>query len=95
MMIPRFVILLLRVSDNESFLILVLCFFRSTVYTYIRAVSQRGVVFFRNQNINSDEQKTLVQKLGVLTGKPSTSGVSCYLCTLLHVFCVYHTLCTN
>ncbi|KAL2005094.1 hypothetical protein VTN00DRAFT_2944 [Thermoascus crustaceus] len=36
-------------------------------------VSRRGVVFFRNQNISSDEQKVLGQKLGELTGKPSTS----------------------
>ncbi|KAL2001522.1 hypothetical protein VTN02DRAFT_1663 [Thermoascus thermophilus] len=36
-------------------------------------VSRRGVVFFRNQSINSDEQKVLGQKLGELTGKPSTS----------------------
>jgi len=36
-------------------------------------VSQRGVVFFRNQDINIDEQKVLGQKLGELTGKPETS----------------------
>ncbi|CAI7641719.1 unnamed protein product [Penicillium palitans] len=36
-------------------------------------VSQRGVVFFRDQNISSEEQKVLGQKLGELTGKPSTS----------------------
>ncbi|KAL4946318.1 hypothetical protein BDV06DRAFT_218448 [Aspergillus oleicola] len=36
-------------------------------------VSRRGVVFFRNQTINSDEQKVLGQKLGELTGKPETS----------------------
>ncbi|KAL1963591.1 hypothetical protein VTN77DRAFT_8036 [Rasamsonia byssochlamydoides] len=36
-------------------------------------VSRRGVVFFRNQNINSDQQKILGQKLGELTGKPSSS----------------------
>ncbi|KAL2786904.1 hypothetical protein BJX66DRAFT_341690 [Aspergillus keveii] len=36
-------------------------------------VSRRGVVFFRNQSINSDEQKILGQKLGELTGKPETS----------------------
>ncbi|KAF2497150.1 taurine catabolism dioxygenase [Lophium mytilinum] len=36
-------------------------------------VSQRGVVFFRNQDINIDDQKILGQKLGELTGKPSTS----------------------
>jgi len=36
-------------------------------------VSQRGVVFFRNQEINIEDQKTLGQKLGELTGKPTTS----------------------
>ncbi|CAI7616195.1 unnamed protein product [Penicillium glandicola] len=36
-------------------------------------VSQRGVVFFRNQDISSEEQKVLGQKLGELSGKPSTS----------------------
>ncbi len=40
-------------------------------------VSQRGVVFFRNQDINIEDQKTLGQKLGVLTGKPQTSKVRC------------------
>ncbi|KAK1770773.1 alpha-ketoglutarate-dependent sulfonate dioxygenase [Phialemonium atrogriseum] len=36
-------------------------------------VSQRGVVFFRNQDLNIDEQKLLGQRLGELTGKPETS----------------------
>ncbi|KAF2638925.1 alpha-ketoglutarate-dependent sulfonate dioxygenase [Massarina eburnea CBS 473.64] len=36
-------------------------------------VSQRGVVFFRNQDIGIDDQKVLGQKLGELTGKPETS----------------------
>ncbi|KAL5048119.1 hypothetical protein BDW71DRAFT_205662 [Aspergillus fruticulosus] len=36
-------------------------------------VSRRGVVFFRNQRISSDEQKELGQKLDELTGKPATS----------------------
>jgi alpha-ketoglutarate-dependent taurine dioxygenase len=36
-------------------------------------VSQRGVVFFRNQDISIDDQKILGQKLGELTGKPATS----------------------
>jgi alpha-ketoglutarate-dependent taurine dioxygenase len=36
-------------------------------------VSERGVVFFRNQDISVDEQKVLGQKLGELTGKPETS----------------------
>ena len=36
-------------------------------------VSQNGVVFFRNQDINIEEQKLLGQRLGDLTGKPTTS----------------------
>lgn len=37
-------------------------------------VSQRGVVFFRKQDdVTNDIQKELVQRLGELTGKPSTS----------------------
>ncbi|RSL77589.1 hypothetical protein CEP51_008947 [Fusarium floridanum] len=36
-------------------------------------VSQRGVVFFRNQDINIEDQKYLGQRLGELTGKPETS----------------------
>ncbi|KAE9368354.1 putative TfdA family taurine dioxygenase [Stipitochalara longipes BDJ] len=36
-------------------------------------VSQRGVVFFRNQDISVEDQKTLGQKLGELTGKPASS----------------------
>jgi alpha-ketoglutarate-dependent taurine dioxygenase len=43
-------------------------------------VSQRGVLFFRNQSIDSDQQKVLGQKLGELTGKPESSKVlnTCY-----------------
>ena len=37
-------------------------------------VSQRGVVFFRKQDgINDENQKELMQRLGELSGKPSTS----------------------
>ncbi|KFY36046.1 hypothetical protein V494_05360 [Pseudogymnoascus sp. VKM F-4513 (FW-928)] len=36
-------------------------------------VSQRGVVFFRNQDLSVDDQKTLGRKLGELTGNPETS----------------------
>ncbi|EPE04241.1 hypothetical protein F503_04756 [Ophiostoma piceae UAMH 11346] len=36
-------------------------------------VSQRGVVFFRNQDLKIDDQKVLGQKLGELTGKPASS----------------------
>lgn len=39
------------------------------------AVSQRGVIFFRNQDINIEDQKYLGQRLGELTGKPETSKV--------------------
>jgi len=38
-------------------------------------VSQRGVVFFRNQDLSVDDQKILGQKLGELTGKPESSKV--------------------
>jgi len=39
-------------------------------------ISQRGVVFFRKQDdITNDLQKELVQRLGQLSGKPSTSGL--------------------
>lgn len=37
------------------------------------SVSQRGVVFFRNQDLNIEDQKILGQRLGELTGKPETS----------------------
>ncbi|CUM64902.1 uncharacterized protein PRCAT00002520001 [Priceomyces carsonii] len=38
-------------------------------------VSRRGVVFFRNQDLTTEEQKILADKLGKLTGKPKTSGL--------------------
>jgi hypothetical protein len=38
-------------------------------------VSQRGFVFFRGQDISVEDQKTLGQKLGELTGKPESSKV--------------------
>jgi hypothetical protein len=45
--------------------------------TLVRAwptiVSQRGVVFFRNQDLPIEGQKLLGQRLGELTGKPVTS----------------------
>ena len=47
-------------------------------------VSQRGVVFFRRQNDLTDElQKSLVQRLGELTGKPKTSK--------LHIHPFFHS----
>ncbi|KAL6241238.1 hypothetical protein RBB50_011917 [Rhinocladiella similis] len=37
-------------------------------------ISERGVVFFRKQdNLTNDLQKTFIQRLGELSGKPSTS----------------------
>lgn len=39
-------------------------------------VSERGVVFFRKQDdLDNDLQKELAQRLGQLSGKPSTSGL--------------------
>ncbi|KAI2625688.1 hypothetical protein GGR54DRAFT_637468 [Hypoxylon sp. NC1633] len=39
-------------------------------------ISQRGVVFFRKQdNITNDPQKELVQRLGQLSGKLTTSDL--------------------
>jgi len=39
-------------------------------------ISQRGVVFFRAQdNLTAELQKELVQRIGILSGKPSTSGL--------------------
>ena len=45
-------------------------------------MSQRGVVFFRAQDsLNDDLQKELAQRLGELTGKPSSSKLH------IHPFC--------
>ncbi|ANB14238.1 Jlp1p [Sugiyamaella lignohabitans] len=38
-------------------------------------ISRRGVVFFRNQDLTIEEQKTLALQLGKLTGVPETSGL--------------------
>lgn len=38
-------------------------------------ISQRGVVFFRNQDLTLDEQKRFVDTLGQLGNKPKTSGI--------------------
>lgn len=38
-------------------------------------ISERGVVFFRNQDITTEQQKVLADKLGKLTGKPETSSL--------------------
>ena len=38
-------------------------------------VAARGVVFFRAQELTIEEQKELTQRLGVLSGKPDTSGL--------------------
>ncbi|ORY39542.1 taurine catabolism dioxygenase [Rhizoclosmatium globosum] len=38
-------------------------------------ISERNVVFLRNQDISFEEQKEFIDRLGKLTGKPSTSGL--------------------
>lgn len=48
------------------------------IFIMVIIVSQRGVVFFRDQNIAIEEQKLLGSKLGELTGKPESSK--------LHIF---------
>ncbi|KAL4400555.1 2-oxoglutarate-dependent dioxygenase [Malassezia pachydermatis] len=45
-------------------------------------ISRRGVVIFKSQDISPEQQKFLTNRLGQLTGKPSTSG--------LHVHPVYN-----
>lgn len=63
-MTQRFATLQFSVEYHSS----IRCFDSKTIQ-----VSQRGVVFFRNQDLNIDDQKVLGQKLGQLTGKPETS----------------------
>ena len=47
---------------------------RTSRHTDFHLVSQRGVVYFRAQDgLNDDLQKELAQRLGELSGKPSTS----------------------
>ncbi|KAF1365567.1 taurine catabolism dioxygenase [Lizonia empirigonia] len=42
----------------------------------VELVSRRGVVFFRQQDdLTEDIQKSIVQRLGILTGKPATSSL--------------------
>ncbi|PKI85038.1 hypothetical protein MVES1_000799 [Malassezia vespertilionis] len=45
-------------------------------------ISRRGVVFFKNQDISPEEQKFVTDRLGRLSGKPSSSN--------LHVHPVYN-----
>ncbi|PAV22764.1 family taurine catabolism dioxygenase [Pyrrhoderma noxium] len=44
-------------------------------------ISQRGVVAFREQDINIEQMKTLITKLGELTGKPESSKLHVHPCT--------------
>ncbi len=43
--------------------------------TNLVPVAERGVVFFRNQDLCIDDQKLLGRKLGRLTGAPEASGL--------------------
>lgn len=59
------------VSDSADALHSVFCI---QIYnTLLLSVSQRGVVFFRDQDLQVEDQKILGQKLGELTGKPESS----------------------
>ncbi|WQF90222.1 Putative TauD/TfdA-like domain, taurine dioxygenase TauD-like superfamily [Colletotrichum destructivum] len=55
-------------------------------------VSERNVVFFRNQTINASDMKIIAQKLGELTGKPPTSKVSECAC---HQLLIFNPSCTK
>lgn len=46
-----------------------------------RLVSERGVVFFRDAEVSTTEQLQLVNALGLLGGKPETSGLHVNPCT--------------
>ncbi|WFD21356.1 hypothetical protein MEQU1_000004 [Malassezia equina] len=46
-------------------------------------ISRRGVLFFKNQDLSPEQQKFLTNRLGQVTGKPSTSG--------LHIHPVYNS----
>lgn len=46
-----------------------------------KLVSERGVVFFRDAIISTKEQTELVHALGLLGGKPDTSGLHINPCT--------------
>ncbi|KAF9039147.1 taurine catabolism dioxygenase [Panaeolus papilionaceus] len=38
-------------------------------------VAHRGVVFFKNQDLNIEQQRQLANRLGLLSGKPASSGL--------------------
>jgi alpha-ketoglutarate-dependent taurine dioxygenase len=42
---------------------------------FARIVSTRGVVFFRNQDLTLAQQKEFANRIGILSGRPSTSGL--------------------
>ncbi|KAI0916390.1 hypothetical protein AcW1_009813 [Taiwanofungus camphoratus] len=45
-------------------------------------ISQRNVVFFRNQDIDIEQQKLLGNKLGILSGRPQNSGLHIHPTTI-------------
>lgn len=53
--------------------------FRLTYSSLIESVSQRGVIFFRKQDLSNKGLKTLAQKLGKLSGGPKEAGVGCLM----------------
>jgi len=50
--------------------------------TQLTSRSERGVVFFRDSEITPEEQKTLVQSLGLLGGKPKSHGLHIHPLTM-------------
>jgi hypothetical protein len=48
-------------------------FSKCTRVLLIQSVSRRGVCFFRDQNISSDDMMKLAEAIGVASGRPSGS----------------------
>jgi Taurine catabolism dioxygenase TauD, TfdA family len=60
-------------AENSDALIRDLAILSNSFKYNVNLVAQRGVVLFRNQDLNIEDQKRLGTKLGELSGKPTTS----------------------
>jgi len=60
------------------------------IQEFAYTVSNRGVVFLRNQEMTLTEQKTFVQKMGELSGKPKESGLHIHPAINARVTTVVH-----
>jgi len=53
-------------------------------------VSDRGVIFLRDQEMTLEEQKIFAQKLGILSGKPEEAGLHVHPSVRAKTDCVVH-----